>query len=509
MKKILPFLLFICNICNAQNFQCLQSGVKHYFINGNGYLRGIRIDSTRTTGDTTVFYPFHTPRGSYNTTGLGSVVLDTNGGSWLGKKVLYKSDGTFIFDSYWNDSVIIKTRASVGDSWILYRDTSSVYYKATVISTDTMRILSTLDSVKRIRINTYDTTSILTSDSLNGFEIVLSKNNGFVQVFDLYTFPYHKPDSVYRAGLDFFLDRSTQNYGELNTTSIHAPSGTTAIFKLVNFINPNDQQLHNWNLGDTIEGYHAVGGGYPAGPCYKDYILEVVSNKTISSHTVSYTLTGTNYSCTFHPGCDYPVNCSYYWDPCTVIVNATTYIFHDTTYPFIDTISMPEENLRLANHVFYFPDDISLCLSSPEYIIDYSDYTHYNSGSNPIFYKLGIGQTYNTYWDGDCIVRFDDGIAYTNINGVPCGILHPPTTSVDNTPTLNSFINIYPNPTSSSITISAPDKISTVSITNLLGQTLFNSKNDAKEISVDVSGIPSGIYLIRINGLELKKFVKQ
>src|SRR3569833_4487661 len=94
---ILTIILFNVLFAHAQNYHCLQPGVIHYFTNGNGYLRGIRVDSTRTLSDTTVYYPFHTPRGSYS----GVTALDSNGGSWLGKRVLQKSDGTFFFDSYW------------------------------------------------------------------------------------------------------------------------------------------------------------------------------------------------------------------------------------------------------------------------------------------------------------------------------------------------------------------------------------------------------------------------
>ena len=93
MKQLL-FLLFILFCCTAsiqaQNYQCLQNGVKRYFINGNGYLRGIRIDSVKTMGDTTVYYPYHTLRGHY----AGTTLLDSTGGSWLGGKVLQLSDGT-------------------------------------------------------------------------------------------------------------------------------------------------------------------------------------------------------------------------------------------------------------------------------------------------------------------------------------------------------------------------------------------------------------------------------
>src|ERR1700748_2498757 len=104
MKKLLTLAFLFYNfLCNGQNYQCLQSGAQHYFINGNGYLRSIRIDSVQTNGSDVINYAFHTPRGSYDpSTGAGISVLDTNGGSWTGKKVVQHIDGTTLFDSYWN-----------------------------------------------------------------------------------------------------------------------------------------------------------------------------------------------------------------------------------------------------------------------------------------------------------------------------------------------------------------------------------------------------------------------
>jgi hypothetical protein len=182
MKGILILILLISNFSFGQNYQCLQSGVTHFFLNGNGYLRAMRIDSVKILTDTIVYYPFHTPRGSYSSTLFPT--LDDSG-SWLGKRVLQRSDGTYIFDSYWNDSVIIKTRANTGDSWMFYKDTGSIYYNATILAADTMTVLSTLDSVKTIMITANNGSGIITSDPLDSFNIILSKNHGFVQVFDL------------------------------------------------------------------------------------------------------------------------------------------------------------------------------------------------------------------------------------------------------------------------------------------------------------------------------------
>ena len=71
------------------------------------------------------------------------------------------------------------------------------------------------------------------------------------------------------------------------------------------------------------------------------------------------------------------------------------------------------------------------------------------------------------------------------------------------------FIEIYPNPTTISLTIISSDKINTVSISNLLGQKMYNNEYNSSEVQIDVADLPNGLYLIRINGTEVRKFVKQ
>ncbi len=75
--------------------------------------------------------------------------------------------------------------------------------------------------------------------------------------------------------------------------------------------------------------------------------------------------------------------------------------------------------------------------------------------------------------------------------------------SVDNT------IKLYPNPGKSELNIAAIDKITSVNIKNLLGQTVYIHEYNTEKVQVDVSNLPSGIYLIKINGTEVRKFVKQ
>ena len=70
-------------------------------------------------------------------------------------------------------------------------------------------------------------------------------------------------------------------------------------------------------------------------------------------------------------------------------------------------------------------------------------------------------------------------------------------------------IAIYPNPATTSLTITSGENIKTLTITNLLGQPIYSHGYNTDKAEVDVSTLPTGIYLIRINGTEVRKFVKE
>jgi len=71
------------------------------------------------------------------------------------------------------------------------------------------------------------------------------------------------------------------------------------------------------------------------------------------------------------------------------------------------------------------------------------------------------------------------------------------------------LISLYPNPATTSLTITSGENIKTVAITNLLGQTIYTHEYNTTKAEVDVAGLSMGMYLIRINGSEVRKFVKE
>ncbi len=83
------------------------------------------------------------------------------------------------------------------------------------------------------------------------------------------------------------------------------------------------------------------------------------------------------------------------------------------------------------------------------------------------------------------------------------------TSSVANHTPIGDEIMIYPNPAITQIIIQSLNKsLNSISIYNFLGQAMYAQHYNALKVEIDVSALPVGVYLIRINGTEVRKFVK-
>ena len=72
-----------------------------------------------------------------------------------------------------------------------------------------------------------------------------------------------------------------------------------------------------------------------------------------------------------------------------------------------------------------------------------------------------------------------------------------------------SQTDIYPNPAHTAITITPAEDITSLTITNLLGQTVYTQQYNAQTIQVNVSDFPTGVYFVKVNGVEVRKFLKE
>ena len=72
-----------------------------------------------------------------------------------------------------------------------------------------------------------------------------------------------------------------------------------------------------------------------------------------------------------------------------------------------------------------------------------------------------------------------------------------------------THLYLFPNPATSSVTILSSEMISELIISNLIGQTLFAQKFNSEKVEVNVAYLPPGVYLVKINGTDVRKFVKE
>jgi hypothetical protein len=70
--------------------------------------------------------------------------------------------------------------------------------------------------------------------------------------------------------------------------------------------------------------------------------------------------------------------------------------------------------------------------------------------------------------------------------------------------------SVYPNPAQSEITITATEKIKAVTITNVLGQSVFRQVyNNKEKIELNIAHLSSGMYLVRVNDKWVQRFMKE
>src|ERR1700748_383291 len=130
MKNLFLLLIgFILLVQNSfgQNYSCISaSEPKTYFSNPIHKLNGLRIDSIKNINGNTVYYPFKTIRRIANLDVMVPII-DT-GASWLGAEIVETPNHSTYIQTQWNDTFFIKNDALLGDSWVVYNDTTDIYF---------------------------------------------------------------------------------------------------------------------------------------------------------------------------------------------------------------------------------------------------------------------------------------------------------------------------------------------------------------------------------------------
>ena len=485
MKNIttLLFCFFIALFATAQNYNCIQPARKSYFINEIGYLRGIRIDSVNEQPEYKIFYPFHTPRKywdmffEYGVDGAD----DTAGGSWLGKKIISQNDGTYLFNTFFSDTVVIKTQASLGESWVLLNDTSLIYYKATVTSKSARIIKGTLDSVKVITVKAYhQVTGLIDNDPVNNLRIIISKNYGFYEVFDLHMFPHRlvKPQTPPPGVYDY--DYDTYDYFfELSDKQQ---------FYLTELYIPRNEEFYNYKVGDVLHTRENI-------------------TTTISSEMISLSNSVISIDSSLSDRKIYRFNTEshiYKTAMGTYPTNTTTHyqsgqIVHYGVSTIFDTTLMPEEHGNYSIY-HYLPNDSSYCTLSTKYSrttverIAFGD--EYTGCTQNLTLKIDVGEVKSS----NC-----QNAKYSNQHLMSIkrnsGLCQESSTIPISTAVViaNKSIKLYPNPANKEVKIDLPDNGAySISILSSIGKIFYHNDKCTNSQTIHTENLPTGLYVVYI-----------
>jgi len=75
-----------------------------------------------------------------------------------------------------------------------------------------------------------------------------------------------------------------------------------------------------------------------------------------------------------------------------------------------------------------------------------------------------------------------------------------PSASIDSSSIAGNAISIFPNPSNSGLFTIKSSKTVSISITNLLGQEIYQSSSSASSQELDLSNQSNGIYLVKTTG---------
>ena len=279
-------------------------------------------------------------------------------------------------------------------------------------------------------------------------------------------------------------------------------------------------QLYQWNAGDIYE-YSDCSNlfdhyGTLCNPV-EHYIIDSVASVSTGTGGVSYTCGGAAYYYAAPLPVSplvFPSGPFYY----SVATNSEV-LSYDTTL-IIDTMLMPEE-FKNPSLYGYQPNDTSYCVNGTLYSLlgshgGYISDAQYirpieAGGSDPTTYKapLGLLSKKAGFMDVDGFSINSQNLIYYKRGSATCGShVVPEIVGVSKVEAIGNLITLAPNPAEDELTISSGAPINSVSVMNSLGQVICSQQYNANKVVVNVSNMPAGVYLVRINGSEVRRFVK-
>ncbi len=190
-------LILICVLLSltifGQSYQPFNANHESYFAyNGSGlYLYNdvifpLRIDSTSMNPDGSVTHHHFRIFAERQDANGCYIINDT---SWTGTETILTTN-TALFYNKQQESITIHLDKQLGESWVIYTASNGDYLESTLTAKTIETFLGITDTVQTITLQAKDNTgNALPQHILNGKEIKISKNYGFVKAVNFADFP--------------------------------------------------------------------------------------------------------------------------------------------------------------------------------------------------------------------------------------------------------------------------------------------------------------------------------
>ena len=137
----------------------------------------------------------------------------------------------------------------------------------------------------------------------------------------------------------------------------------------------------------------------------------------------------------------------------------------------------------------------------------------YNDVANSIASDR-LGNIYITGYFNSQTMEFGTDTIINSVSYCDVFIAKINSSTLLNSPLISTtpqLISLFPNPAIDQLTVrSANQPINEITIYNLFGQIIYRSSYiELTQVQVNVADLPTGVYLIKVNGSEMRKFVKQ
>jgi len=477
MKHFLLFILIVfTNITFSQNYELVKPLKTNYFKDYKNFVHAFKVDSSYISGSDIIYNSFRRIR--HFDTCFADIEAPI-----FGKNIIKKPNGIYKIVNAEYDTTLIKTQASLGETWQCFTDTLNHFIEAECTSIDYENILGNMDSVKTISFTLKNNGGAIISSPINNLHLKISQNYGLVAIVDFGLFPFIEITKNFQ--------NSENPYTLLLLESILPNSTIKENFKESHFrsFEINDEFIYT--KYEDWESY-----GWTSNHCGSS-ISHTITNKIDFPEYTTYSVKlKKNTSC--YNGCQY-IESNYEFNV------SKKYLYNKTSFENDSSLNDLSYRIKISNKdTIYFQKFFFHTQIYEESCINYFETTGYISKEVgfPTIKKEGYSTPDETYYSTSTLKYYKKGNKewgeYINVD-------------IKNTEKESKQIVIFPNPNSGKFNISFNNykQNYSLNILNLVGEKLYSKKANSKGNLIDLE-FAKGTYFVQIISNEkvyIKKFV--